>query len=230
MASEATPLLSGSADASTSSLPAVLSAIDGIDGPVIDGEAVKARLRYTNLLDLLPATESAVIHGTDGRLSMSHKRLAAFIEKDFDLTPWGMGPGDRAAVVLPNGPETAACVLSVAAHCTCAPINHQNTAEEIELEMSNVQSKVCLIMDGVDNAHVVEAATSLGLPIIKLVADAEHVGVFKLEGEPTQGARRRRRRRRTRRATAGCVRPRRLLRRLPHCDPGRPPSRRARRW
>ena len=108
MASEATPLLSGSADASTSSLPAVLSAIDGIDGPVIDGEAVKARLRYTNLLDLLPATESAVIHGTDGRLSMSHKRLAAFIEKDFDLTPWGMGPGDRAAVVLPNGPETAA--------------------------------------------------------------------------------------------------------------------------
>ena len=76
-------------------------------------------------------------------------------------------------------------MLSVAAHCTCAPINHQNTLDEIEEEMKNVGSKLVLMMQGVDNSHVAKAANALGLPIVQLVADEEVSGVFKLEGAPT---------------------------------------------
>ena len=208
-----------------------------------------------------------MIRGTDMRKPLTHARLAEFIQKDFDLTPWGIGVGDRVAIVLPNGPEVivvalaravpcrvspgderdaaitsrprprvrgeraarfpasraarpsdatmrpsivrrdrvthtrrpvfpppdassrrrqaAVCVLSVAAHCTCAPINHQNTHDEIEEEMKNVGSKLVLMMQGVDNAHVEKAANAIGLPIVQLVADEEVSGVFKLEGTPT---------------------------------------------
>ena len=197
----------------------MLSAIDGIDGPVMNGEAVKARLRSRTCSHLLPSTESAVILGTDGRLSMSHKRLCRLHREGLRPDAVGHGAGRPRDGVRRGmrSPLRCACCRSPA-HCTCAPINHQNTAEEIELEMSNVQSKVCLIMDGVDNAHVVEAAASLGLPIIKLVAGAEPSACSS-----------------SRASRAGCAPPpprartrRRLRRRRPPRAPPRAPPKRAR--
>ena len=60
-----------------------------------------------------------MIHGTDGRTALTHKRLAAFMKSEFDLTPWGVGVGDRAAVVLPNGPEVGRPPLSRRAAGRC---------------------------------------------------------------------------------------------------------------
>ena len=58
------------------------------------------------------ATENVVIRGTDMRKPLTHARLAKFIQKDFDLTPWGIGVGDRVAIVLPNGPEVVVVALA----------------------------------------------------------------------------------------------------------------------
>ena len=40
-----------------------------------------------------------------------------------DLNHAGISRGDRVAVVLPNGPEMAACMLAVAMGASCAPLN-----------------------------------------------------------------------------------------------------------
>jgi acyl-CoA synthetase (AMP-forming)/AMP-acid ligase II len=44
----------------------------------------------------------------------------------------GIGRHDRVGVVLPNGPEMAMAVLSVAASAACAPINPAYGNEELE--------------------------------------------------------------------------------------------------
>lgn len=59
-----------------------------------------------------------------GRQPLHHHQLRAHIEK-FDLSSYGIYPGDVCSVMLPNGPELGLCLLSCMTVCVCAPINPQ---------------------------------------------------------------------------------------------------------
>ena len=49
------------------------------------------------------------------------------------LASASIGPGDRVAIVLPNGPEMATAFLGTAAHATAAPLNPRVSGGRVRL-------------------------------------------------------------------------------------------------
>ena len=92
-------------------------------------------LEYKELLDLLPDTPMPAIHSTDDIPSTTHLRLREFLTSEFDLTVYGIKPGDRVGVCLPNGPNAAVCLLATTMYCCCAPINANLSPDEVEFEL-----------------------------------------------------------------------------------------------
>jgi non-ribosomal peptide synthetase component E (peptide arylation enzyme) len=89
--------------------------------------------RYSNLVDLLPDTETACLSDAvvGDRAPLTHRRLRQFIQNEFDLGAFGLNKGDRVGVLLPNGPELALTILAVVSNWCAAPINPTNSSAEI---------------------------------------------------------------------------------------------------
>src|SRR5262245_30149104 len=59
-----------------------------------------------------------------GRAPLTYGRLYHHVdEMGRTLRAMGIGRHDRIAIVLPNGPEMAVAILTVAASAACAPMN-----------------------------------------------------------------------------------------------------------
>ena len=56
----------------------------------------------------------------------------------------GIGPGDRVAIVLDNGPEMAAAFLTIASAATAAPLNPGYRADEFEFYLTDLRAKLAL--------------------------------------------------------------------------------------
>ncbi|RYZ40065.1 MAG: AMP-dependent synthetase [Myxococcaceae bacterium] len=83
------------------------------------------------------------------------------------LHAWGLGPGDRIALVLPNGPEMAAAFLAVASAATTAPLNPAYRADEFTFYLDDLQARALVILEGMDSpARAV--ARQRDLPLIEL--------------------------------------------------------------
>src|SRR5262245_58361397 len=68
-----------------------------------------------------------------GRSPLTYAGLYQHVdETERTLRAMGIGRHDRVAVVLPNGPELAVAILSVAASAACAPVNPAFGNEELE--------------------------------------------------------------------------------------------------
>jgi len=66
-----------------------------------------------------------------GRAPMTYGALRARAKDTVRaLRGVGIGRNDRVAVVLPDGPEAAATIISVAAGAVCAPLNPSFTPDE----------------------------------------------------------------------------------------------------
>ncbi|UIJ73202.1 acyl--CoA ligase [Aurantimonas sp. HBX-1] len=99
------------------------------------------------------------------------------------LNALGIGRGDRVAIVLPNGPEMAACFVAVAAGATTAPLNPAYRADEFEFYLNDLGAKA-LIVDAAGHEAAEAVAARLGVPVLRLrVADGAPAGAFSLEGE-----------------------------------------------
>jgi acyl-CoA synthetase (AMP-forming)/AMP-acid ligase II len=97
------------------------------------------------------------------------------------LNTAGVGPGDRVAIVLPNGPEMAAAFLSIAASATSAPLNPQYRAEELEFYLTDLAAKALVVEAGAPPAAT-EVAARLGVPVIVLEPTPEKgAGRFRLD-------------------------------------------------
>jgi len=93
----------------------------------------------------------------------------------------GIGPGDRVAIVLDNGPEMAAAFLSVGSAATAAPLNPGYRSDEFEFYLTDLRAKLLIVARGKDSPSV-EVATRLGVPIARLVPHPERgAGTFTLE-------------------------------------------------
>ena len=107
-----------------------------------------------------------------GRAPLSYRELASHVEQVAGvLRAEGIGPADRVAVVLPNGPDLATAFLSVAAAAACAPLNPAFTRAEFEFYLRDLQARALLVADGSDGpAH--DAARGLGLRVLTIRARA----------------------------------------------------------
>src|SRR5580704_5980506 len=95
----------------------------------------------------------------------------------------GMGPSDVVAMVLPNGPEMAACWLSVASAAVSAPLNPAYSTAEFEFYLADLQAKALIVETGSCSPSVT-VAKSMGIPVISLIRAADHAaGGFFLEGD-----------------------------------------------
>ncbi len=131
-------------------------------------------------LQSLPA--EAVALRAPGRPVLSHGALRALIERSVQqLNAWGMGRNDRVAIVLPNGPEMAACFLACACGVASAPLNPAYRAEEFDFYLRDLQARALIVEEGSDSPAVA-VAQALGVPIIRL-QPLQAAGDFRLTGD-----------------------------------------------
>jgi acyl-CoA synthetase (AMP-forming)/AMP-acid ligase II len=98
------------------------------------------------------------------------------------LAARGIGPGDRVAIVLPNGPEMATAFLTIAAACCAAPLNPAYKADEFEFYLSDLKPAAIVLADG-EAGPAAEISAKLHIPVLTLVADESGVaGAFRLQG------------------------------------------------
>jgi acyl-CoA synthetase (AMP-forming)/AMP-acid ligase II/thioesterase domain-containing protein/acyl carrier protein len=99
-----------------------------------------------------------------------------------DLDSLGLGPGDRVAVALPNGPETAVALLSIAATATCVPLNPAYSVEELARHLVGVGARAIVVEPAVESAARTAARES-NIGILEARAEADvAAGVFTLRG------------------------------------------------
>lgn len=101
-----------------------------------------------------------------------------------ELRHLGTGRGDRVAVVLPNGPETAVAMLAVAAGAVCVPLNPDFTASEWQRYFGDL--RVTALVTRADMQSTSRGvANALGIPVIDLSPrPGEALGVFSFIGSP----------------------------------------------
>ena len=109
------------------------------------------------------------------------------------LASLGVGPKDRVAVALPNGPTAAVASLGVACAATCAPLNPAYGAADFEFYLRDLGARVLLIGRD-DPSPAKDVARGLGIAVLEIVASsAESPGRFTVEakdaGSPPAGTR-----------------------------------------
>jgi acyl-CoA synthetase (AMP-forming)/AMP-acid ligase II/acyl carrier protein len=97
----------------------------------------------------------------------------------------GIGPGDRVAVVLPNGPDAAVAMIAVAAGAVCVPLNPGFTADEWRRYFGDLRVSALLTHADLDSASR-GLAHAVGISVIDLVPrSGEGPGAFSLVGAET---------------------------------------------
>ena len=119
-----------------------------------------------------------------GRPPLSYDALRALADgTGRTLNTLGIGRGDRLAIVLPNGPEMAACFVAAGCHTITAPLNPAYRREEFAFHLSDLQATALLVERGF-RSPAIAAARDLRIGIVELIADpALPAGTFQLAAE-----------------------------------------------
>ena len=103
------------------------------------------------------------------------------------LRGFGIGPKDRVAIVLPNGPEMAAAFATIAQAATTAPLNPAYREDEYAFYLEDLGAKAIVLGDGYDGPAFT-AAQKLGLLILRAVVNADApAGAFTLSADGDAG-------------------------------------------
>ncbi len=106
--------------------------------------------------------------GAPGRQGMTYGALREHTARIRGrLNAWGLGQGDRVALVLPNGPELAAAFLAVASAATTAPLNPAYRADELTFYLDDLQARALVVLEGTEEPAR-EVARARGIPLIEL--------------------------------------------------------------
>ena len=118
-----------------------------------------------------------------GRPPLSYGRLHRRIEETGRrLRVTGIGPSDRVAVVLPNGPEMAVATLAVASRAVCAPLNPAYATTELDKYFVDLRVIALVTEAGIDSPAR-RVAISRGIRVVELsTADDDQAGLLALAG------------------------------------------------
>jgi acyl-CoA synthetase (AMP-forming)/AMP-acid ligase II len=124
----------------------------------------------TSLQQLLaPARDADTALSAPGRTPLRHGALRALVTDTLvTLNALGVGRNDRVAIVLPNGPEMAACFIACASGTTSAPLNPAYRADEFEFYLSDLGAKLLIVEEG-SSSPAIEVARKLGVRVVDLV-------------------------------------------------------------
>ena len=83
-----------------------------------------------------------------------------------------IGPGHVVAVVVPDGPDAAAAILSTAASAACAPLNHHATEDELTASFARTGATAVIAATETGETGATGAARAAagrcGLPVLEL--------------------------------------------------------------
>lgn len=127
-----------------------------------------------------PASVALVAPGRKPLTYDAYGRQAEYVRET--LSNWGIGRGDRVALVLPTGAEAGVCYVSVCSCATAAPLNPAYTFQEFSLYLERLSIKAAIVLHGNDTAARAVAA-NLGILLIELNPDySGPAGTFQLSG------------------------------------------------
>ena len=133
--------------------------------------------------------DDAVAIAAHGGPPLTYAALRALIDRSVrSLNELGIGRGDRVAIVLPNGPETATAFLCVACAAASAPLNPAYKQDEFEFYLEDLKAKA-LIVEAGSETPALDAAEKLGVAIITLAPEGP-AGGFRLLGSAIGAAER----------------------------------------
>ena len=159
--------------------PPVLQVLNRMPEYPIIGEHIKQKLEYSSLIDLLPdGTGSAVLPiDSDKRAPLTHDRLRTFIENFDSLArDYGIRPGDRVGIAMPNGPELGICLPTICSRACAVPVNPDGTTDELRRDLQAVHAKVVIALKGAE--HIEDAARQINIPMIHLIPSTTTCGLF----------------------------------------------------
>lgn len=144
---------------------------------------------FAHLLENHAADAPAI--GAPGRGWLSFGGLRTLADRvRGDLNGFGIGPGDRVAIVLPNGPEMAAAFVTIAQAAVTAPLNPAYREDEFAFYLEDLKAKAIVLEEGYDGPALA-AANRFDMKVLFLSSDpAEPAGTFRLtgpEGEVSHG-------------------------------------------
>ena len=122
--------------------------------------------------------------GAPGRTPLDYGALVEHVDRTVSsLNELGLGRGDRAGIVLPNGPEMASAFVSIACGTTTAPLNPGYRRKEYDFYLEDLGAKA-LIVEAGSESEAIDSARSLGIAVLKLhVPEGAHAGEFELEAD-----------------------------------------------
>jgi oxalate---CoA ligase len=86
---------------------------------------------------------------------------------ELDLRGFGIGHGDRVALVLDDGPELAVAFLAIASAASCAPLNPAYREQELDFYLADLSASAVIVRTG--RAPAARAAAErLGLVVLEL--------------------------------------------------------------
>src|SRR6056297_980823 len=144
----------------------------------------------TNVKALLEGHASdAKALGAPGRDWLSYGGLRDLSsEVSASLRGFGIGPGDRVAIVLPNGPDMASAFVTIAQAAPTAPLNPAYREDEYTFYREDLGAKAIVLAEGYDGPALA-AAQSLGLMVLRtIVADDAAAGAVTLTADSATGA------------------------------------------
>jgi acyl-CoA synthetase (AMP-forming)/AMP-acid ligase II/acyl carrier protein len=104
------------------------------------------------------------------------------------LRSLGVSRTDRVAVVLPDGPEAAVAMITVAAGAVCVPLNPGYTDDEYQRYFGELHLTALLTRADLNSASR-RAADTLGIPVIDLsTRPNEAAGAFRFAGQAPRRA------------------------------------------
>ena len=135
----------------------------------------------SKLLAAHPAEAQAI--GAPGRAWLTYGGLRDLSQDVREsLNGFGIGPKDRVAIVLPNGPEMAVAFVTIAQAATTAPLNPAYREEEFAFYLEDLKAKAILVAEDYDGPALT-AAEMFGLTVLRLgVPEDAPAGAFRLSG------------------------------------------------
>jgi acyl-CoA synthetase (AMP-forming)/AMP-acid ligase II len=127
-------------------------------------------LQTGTIWELLQAHDAgSVAISAPDRPSLSHGDLRRLVAGTVEtLNGFGIGRGDRVAIVLPNGPEMATAFLAIAGAAATAPLNPAYRREDFDFSLADLQARALVVAAG-QETPAREAAMAIGIEVIELM-------------------------------------------------------------
>src|SRR5450432_2480612 len=118
----------------------------------------------------------------EGGVHLTHQALHDGVVSAVQaLNRFGIGRGDRVAIVLPQGPDLAVAFLAVAAGATAVPLNPAYLLKDFEFYLRDSSARALLVLRG-DNSPARAAAEMVRMPVLELIPLKEGGGLSELSG------------------------------------------------